>query len=702
MSSDRLEVTSADIARIAGVKPTAVSNWRRRHDDFPQPVGGTDRSPRFLLAEVEAWLARHGRAVSADPGLRLWQAFETVRQVVTAEDGLHIVGGLLAYLRRHPDTPSPAGPRGWSRLLADALADTPVRAKAIDVAQAETFLRASYEVGASGGSVAAAFEDFLARYLAQAAPAGFAPTPRPLAELMVSLAGAPTDGAFFDPACGSGGILLAAATHGHRRLFGQERDPALVALAVHRGALRGLDEPDHWSFQVGLGDSLLNPMALPEAPAAVVTAPPFAERQWGHSDLVNDPRWEYGLPPRTEPELAWVQHALSQVRPGGPVVILMPPGAAFRPAGRRIRRALLTSGALRAVISLPVGLATHYALALQIWVLHRPDESSAPPEHVLLVDTADAGGEGGRRVEPDAAWQRVRDVATESWHTFTADPAAFVERPGVARAMPVTDLLGEEIDLTPRRHLPLPTPEPLADPTRERRRLTKLLALLTEEVPDVGSLPALDRKSTREVTLQELAKAGVVFLRRPATHERGSGAPDHDATATVKARVLTGVDLVQGNPPSEVDEVDADEVRNPPIRAGDVLVPAVTRTVVARVATEDDAGAYPARSVLVVRTDRQVLDPWYLAGFLSSAEGGRRAEGVGSSLGGAIRVDLRRLRLPLPPIEVQRAYGEAFRRLSDYRRNLRAAHDLGQQLIQDLTNMITTDLTTDRAPKGLR
>jgi SAM-dependent methyltransferase len=58
------EVTAADIARIAGVGRAAVSNWRRRHPDFPAPVGGPATSPIFDWQEVEAWLAANGRSAS--------------------------------------------------------------------------------------------------------------------------------------------------------------------------------------------------------------------------------------------------------------------------------------------------------------------------------------------------------------------------------------------------------------------------------------------------------------------------------------------------------------------------------------------------------------------------------------------------------------------------------------------------------------
>ena len=55
------EVTSSDIARLAGVQPTAVSNWRRRHPDFPRELGGPSKNPVFALPEVEAWLKEKGR-----------------------------------------------------------------------------------------------------------------------------------------------------------------------------------------------------------------------------------------------------------------------------------------------------------------------------------------------------------------------------------------------------------------------------------------------------------------------------------------------------------------------------------------------------------------------------------------------------------------------------------------------------------------
>ena len=54
-------LTTEEIARAAGVARGTVSDWRRRHADFPAPVSGTGRGPVFNQAEVEVWLAARPR-----------------------------------------------------------------------------------------------------------------------------------------------------------------------------------------------------------------------------------------------------------------------------------------------------------------------------------------------------------------------------------------------------------------------------------------------------------------------------------------------------------------------------------------------------------------------------------------------------------------------------------------------------------------
>lgn len=683
---DSVEVSSADIARIAGVKPTAVSNWRRRHDDFPAPVGGTDRSPRFDLAQVEEWLSTHRRVPTIDPEQRLWQVLDSLRGSASLDELLGPVGALALYLRDHAESTPTQDP---ASLMNAALSNFRERLRASGSADLvdhppsdlpHTLLPALVEatVRAVADSGAAPVLERLTQRLEQHSPAGSHNVPADLADLMVHLTD--TDGALTDPACGGGTLLVAAARAGRGPLRGQDREVSRLWLAALRLAFEGAlsDQVD-----LRLGDALREPALLPGTADAVVTAPPFGERNWGLEELVDDPRWVHGLPPRLESDLAWVQHALSQVRPGGRAVLLMPPAAAQRPSGRRIRRSLLRSGAFRAVISLPAGFAAHYAVPLQLWVLRRADESSVPVP-LLMVDTepADPG-----EVEPaEEVIARIRRV----WEAFRSAPGEFEEIPGTARAVDPGDLLDEEVDLTPRRHLPPPRSgardlDLFARRRTEVERSLRSLRSLLPEVPE--TLP--ENLPTPVITLGELAKAGSVTIRRPRPRRS-----DEEDLVRTPARVLTARDVVRGVPASRTEPIDADPMRNPPLREGDVVVPAVTERPMARVITARDAGAHPDNGLFVVSTNPAAVDPWFLAGFVSSGTERGHIVRVSSSLRGSLRLDPSRFRLPVLSIQEQRSHGERFRRVERFRAALRELQELGEELADQAVDL-AVELTTE-------
>ncbi|WP_427922829.1 N-6 DNA methylase [Streptomyces sp. cg40] len=704
MTTDRVEVTSADIARIADVRPTAVSNWRRRHEDFPQPVGGTERSPRFDLAEVEAWLLRERKAPQIPPGQRLWQAFDSVRSVMPADDALGMAGTLLLHLHEHPATPAPTRVSDCEHLLREAErtlsqargARAGVTALLAHCPRHEfgprqlQLLSAAAEAAAANGA-AATFDELCARHLSSGPRAGFSATPPALADLMVHLAG-PVHGTLLDPACGSGTLLLAAAEHGYQRVQGQELNPSLARVTAVRLAFRASTaDPEQVRaavvYDVHADDFLRSPV-YPRKASAVVTNPPFADRTWGYEDLADSVLWEYGVPPRAESELAWIQQALAHVVPGAPVVLLMPPAAAVRPSGRRIRAELLRRGALRAVFSLPPGYAAHYALPLQLWVLHRPDPTDAPrPAHILVADAGDSQ-------DPAAL---VRDI----WDTYSAAPEAFTTRPGVARTVPLADLL-DDADVTPRRHLPqLAQPgASLKELTATRSAFEEAAEALLSRLPSLPPSPPAEWAETRSVLLHDLIRSGAVVLHHPTPARKVPLAEESPGPG--EARFLTAADLATGRTASNSGPAPEDPLRSPPIRVGDILMPAITRNVVARVATEEDAGSYPSASVHHIRiTDPELLDPWFFAGYLSSSEGSRQASTATSTLGVHARIDPRRVRLPLLPIEQQRTYGEVFRSISEFTRVLHTVHDLGSELARDATDALAAGLHPTDHPQLL-
>ncbi|MCT9080034.1 N-6 DNA methylase [Streptomyces fulvoviolaceus] len=722
MQDNATEVTAAGIARLAGVGRAAVSNWRRRHADFPKPVGGTETSPSFALAEVEAWLRKQGKLAEVPLRERVWQQLAghpegpvtalthagcvlllihdrpTVWLEVSAGSDERLAAMLPAALEEvlTPRFGPPAravntrsavntsrsvhaasgadGPAAVNTApLAHAAsgvhtppaANTPHPVNTRPAVHAPTgpallpstpLLRGTAELAAELGA-RQAFEFLLGRHL-DANPRQYTLTPAELAGLMADLAGPART--VLDPACGTGALLRAVTSRPDQELYAQDSAPDLAALTALRLALH-----TRATVHGAVGDTL-RADAHPRLHAdAVLCHPPFNERNWGHDELAYDPRWEYGFPARNESELAWVQHALARLKDGGAAVLLMPPAAASRRSGRRIRADLLRRGALRAVIALPVGAAPPYNIPLHLWVLRRPEKAPAQPE-VLLADAGQFATEG--RGGPD--WRAVREAVLDAWQAY--DRAGhFDERPGLARSLPVIELLDDDVDLAPARHLP---PATAADGTDQltavRERLGETLRLTADLTPP----PVDPAQPTRWplTTVGELARGGALVMRAGGNggHARVPVLTDHD--------VLAGTD-----PSGTLPESDEEAVLTEP---GDVVVPVLGGGSVARVIDDATGGAALGRNLVLLRPDPTALDPWFLAGFLRGTANNRQASSYAST---ATRLDVRRLQLPRLPLDEQRRYGARFRALEEFERALRRAGRLGEQLVRGMYDGLT-------------
>ncbi|MFF3454802.1 N-6 DNA methylase [Streptomyces sp. NPDC002730] len=711
------EVTAADIARLAGVGRAAVSNWRRRHADFPKPVGGTEASPSFALTEVEQWLRDQGKLAEVPLRERVWQQLSghlagpvpalvqagctlllvrdrhpawleltavsderlaellpgALEQVLTARFGEDAVGLFAAVFTAHPG--SVTRPELFTEAAGSSFGPEASLLASVPL------LRGVAELAAELGS-RQAFEFLLGRYL-DANPRQYTLTPPGPAALMAALAGAGAR-AVLDPASGTGTLLRAVERP--TALYGQDADPDLAALTGLRLALHS-----DATVRARAGDTLRGDAFPKPAFDAVLCHPPFNERNWGHDELAYDPRWEYGFPARTESELAWVQHALARLRPGGAAVLLMPPAAASRRSGRRIRAGLLRRGALRAVVALPAGAAPPYGIPLHIWVLRKPDPGRPAPPELLFVDTAEHAGAGGGRDKLD--WQAVHSAVLDAWQPFEKHGTA-EEQPGVSRSVPVIELLDDDVDLAPARHLPPPAAGGGADELlRVRDRLAETLRLTGELTPaPAGQAQPAPWPAT---TVGELARAGALVLSAGGTGSTGGTASTasrggRGGTSTEPEPVLTEQDVLSGTAPSGTlpEGPDEEPVR---VEEGDVVVPVLGGGSVVRVIDEATAGAALGRNLQLLHPDPAALDPWFLAGFLRGTANNRQASSYAST---ATRLDVRRLQLPRLPLADQRRYGERFRALAEFEDALRQAGRLGEQLVQGLYDGLTDGSVT--------
>jgi hypothetical protein len=688
-------MTAAEIARFAGVTRATVSNWRRRHPDFPSPTGGTEASPAYDLDAVRAWLAGRGQ-------LPVASAADDLRTALRARPRAGAASGRLFALILAAD-----------RLAADdlaALTELPVNRLpqwVQDVARPYTndipgaddleyrpdeapLLRAILRCVREEGAVMAT------DVLAERGPddAGTYQTPAPLVELMVDLLAVPDEpfpASVFDPACGTGSLLAAAARRGASEMYGQDA----VAAQAAQAAVRLRVSTDTAKIRVCEGDSI-RADAFPDlAVHAALCNPPYGNREWGHEELAFDPRWAYGLPPKGESELAWIQHCLAHLLPGAPAVVLMPPAAAERAAGRRIRAELVRSGALRAVVALPAGAAAPYHIGLHLWLLRRPN-SPTVDQHVLFVDTAKrdpaVASQAARRADLD--WSSIRAAVLDPWKTFAMDAGGFDLDSGAARAVAVIDLLDESVDLTPIRHVIAAStatePDHHAEDARAlRARLRRAAAGLAALSGGDSWRPAgPERRSWRSAAVADLLRGGALTLLRAPAVPRSSdaGGVARAGEAGTGPRTLTARDVVTNCPASGPtdDKLSGVEIE---IRPGDVILPEVLRAGrgTARVADARDAGQHLGKHLYLFRPDPQRLDPWFLAGFLS-AEDNVNAAATGTSI---VRLDARRLRVPLLPLDEQRRYGTAFRQLHA----VRSAADIASRLADETVRTLGSGLT---------
>ncbi|MEU7468665.1 N-6 DNA methylase [Streptomyces sp. NPDC044984] len=445
-------VTGSEIARIAGVTRAAVSNWRRRYDDFPAPVGGGANSPLFDLAEVQAWLDKQSKGQDVTDEVQLWQ-------VLRGAYGDDILGGLadIAHALAAPGEEAPAALPEQGVRLARRMA--------------------------GGGSAADVVNGLAERFTESVRRAGSdqVTSPRVVRAVRHFAGDVAADAVLFDPACGIGTLLLAVGAGPGARRCGQEADARSARLAQSRADLAELPRTE-----IKQGDSLRADQWSGLKADLVVCDPPVSDTDWGREDLLLDPRWELGTPSRAEGELAWLQHAYAHTAPGGRVVMVMPASVAYRKAGRRIRAELVRRGILTQVTALAPGTAAAHSLPVHLWHLRRP-------------------------VSPDDAATAVRMVDLTS-----NDPDDPLEpRPQQITEVPQIDLLDDLVDLTPSRHVEESHRDYVTEYDTLRQELTEQVRRLAELLPALVAGEGTGALDGPSVSVADLIRAGLVEYADP-------------------------------------------------------------------------------------------------------------------------------------------------------------------------------------------
>ena len=621
MKNDSL-LSPANIAELALVSRPVVSNWRRRYDDFPDPVGGTDARPLFSRADIITWLTNRNHQVNTDDTVAaVWAAVNSLRGMLSSADTEILVLILFATHQYLPDLfedIEDSGPEERSVLLERAEeilrqkypvdARDALRFPMKELLDADAAARLSPIISAISSADTARAADYADELIArfsrsQGRIGGVSGSVGSRASRLLVALAENVDGTVYDPASGIAEALITIARkHTVAKLVGSDIDPGAVTVACLRALLSGIN------VSFSLGDVLAADPVPGLQADAVVVEPPFGFSTETPS-AISDPRFSYGVPSRRGSELLWIQHALAHLAPGGRAYVLTShiPLRGSR-AEQQVRANLLSAGCVEAVVALPGGLPRHTMSPLVLWVLRNPDPAAST---VLVID------------------------ASESEHPETEVPE-WLRGEGAAigapsRVVDVADILADDSILTPARWVQAVDRNP-ADVKEEfagaLAAVERRLSDLSRSVLDSDNMTGLP--AARVTTIGELIDNGIVELRR---HPR----------PRTEANVVTAGHLRrQELPVGERTLVPLPEETAP----GDVLVSTMNGTET-MIDTEGGLVTTPGVECLRV-TDRAVLLPEYLVHVLQGDWNERYRTG-----GTLSRIPIHDLEVPLIPVAEQ-------------------------------------------------
>lgn len=206
-------------------------------------------------------------------------------------------------------------------------------------------------------------------------------TPQEVSELLTRIAiGEKTEvNKVYDPACGSGSLLLKAAKilgrdKVRQGFFGQEINLTTYNLCRINMFLHDID---YDKFDIAHGDTLTDPQHWDEEPFEVIVSNPPYSIKWegdGNATLINDPRFSPAgvLAPKSKADLAFIMHSLSWLATNGTAAIVCFPGVMYRGgAEKKIRKYLIDNNFIDGVIQLPDNLFFGTSIATCILVLKK-------------------------------------------------------------------------------------------------------------------------------------------------------------------------------------------------------------------------------------------------------------------------------------------------------------------------------------------
>lgn len=267
------------------------------------------------------------------------------------------------------------------------------------------------------------------------------------------------DQTLYDPACGSGSLLLKASDEAPRgiTIYGQEMDNATWALSRMNMILHGQPGAEIWRGNTLADPYFKNPDGSLKKFDFAVANPPFSSKAWTNGlDPANDEfrRFEYGIPPAKNGDYAFLLHLITSLKSTGKGAIILPHGVLFR--GNKeadIRRNLVRHGLIKGIIGLPPNL--FYGTGIPACIIVVDKENAHARTGIFMIDASkgfEKDGNKNRLRSQDI--RKIVDVFNNQ-----------IELPRYSRMVPVAEIASgaNDYNLNIPRYIDSSEPEDLHD-----------------------------------------------------------------------------------------------------------------------------------------------------------------------------------------------------------------------------------------------
>ena len=276
-------------------------------------------------------------------------------------------------------------------------------------------------------------------------------TPRTIVKLMVDLLDPQPGETVYDPACGTGGMLIEAIKHMKNdrlawgRIYGQENNLSTSAIARMNLYLHGAKD-----IQIKQGDTLRSPLFLEKGKLktfdCVLANPPFGMEKWGSAQFENDiyGRNIWGCPTDSSADFAWLQHMAKSMDPiTGRCAVVLPQGVLFH-SGKEgdMREKLVRSDKLEAVITLASGV--FYSTGVSACILFLNNKKNHKHKgRICLID-------GTEIYTPKRAQNEISPDDVKTLYGLYTDYTDVIER---CKIVTIQDVENAGFDLSVRRYI---------------------------------------------------------------------------------------------------------------------------------------------------------------------------------------------------------------------------------------------------------